>query len=69
VGQIRLITCSLDGGECSISLSGHFTTRYLGGLCVPSASNEDGRFADVDRSPTYSVSHFYAIVAGIAQSV
>jgi len=48
VGKIRLITCSLDGGECSVSLSGHFTTRYLGGPCVPAAS-EVGRFADVDR--------------------
>jgi hypothetical protein len=51
VGKIRLITCSLDGGECSVSLSGHFTTRYLGGSYVPCASNEVGRFADVDRSP------------------
>jgi hypothetical protein len=52
VGKTRLITCSLDGGECSVSLSGHFTTRYLGGPCDPSADNEIGRLADVDRSPT-----------------
>jgi hypothetical protein len=52
MGKIRLITCSLDGGECSVSLSGYFTTRYLGGACVPSASNQVGRFANVDRSPT-----------------
>ena len=66
MGKIRLITRSLDGGECSISLSGHFTTRYLGGPCVPSTSTKVGRYADVDRSPTYSLSHFYAVVAGIA---
>jgi hypothetical protein len=53
VGKIRLITCSLDGGECSTSLSGRVTTRYLGGLCVPSAGNEAGRFVNVDRSPTH----------------
>ena len=52
MGKIRLITCSLDGGECSVSLSGHFTARYLGGACVPSARNGVGILADVDRSPT-----------------
>ena len=66
MGKIRLISCSLDGGECSVSSSGHFTTRYLGGPRVPSASNEVGRFADVDRSPTYPLFHFYVIVAEIA---
>jgi hypothetical protein len=57
VGKIRLITCSLDGGECPTSLSGGFTTRYLGGPCVPSTRNEAGRFADVDRLRT----HLFAI--------